>query len=351
MKLKSIVIGVLSLTAFTSAYSQSFLKDYFKGNKDSLAVEATKLISMPEPSFKPESQNVEIDPKFYAEMGLEQVYKTENYTFTTRDNTKIFAYKFPNSSQNTIILIHGVASSAYLYNKTAGLLQQATQAEIYAIDLRGHGQSGGNIGDVDYINQYADDLADIVRVIRKEKPKGKIIIAGHSMGGGISLRYAMMRNKEKVDGFILFAPLIGHNSPAFALETQIEKDSISEPFMKIHIGRIIGLKMLNEIGNHKNDSLPVLFFNLPETIPLRKYTYRANTSMAPDNYVDGLESVDIPMLVLVGSEDEAFNAEALQKAIIENSTGEVKIIQGVTHNGIRYNEQSFEFIKHWYSNL
>jgi len=351
MKLKSIIIGVLSLTTLTSAYSQNFLKDYFKGNKDSLIVEATKLIFMPEPTFKPESQNVEIDPNFYAEMGFEQVYETENYTFTTRDNTKIFAYKFPNSSQNTIILIHGVGSSAYLYNKTAGLLQKATQAEIYAIDLRGHGQSGGNIGDVNYINQYADDLTDIVRTIRKEKPKGKIIIAGHSMGGGISLRYAMMQNKEKVDGFILFAPLIGHNSPAFAQETQTDKDTISEPFMKIHTGRIIDLKMLNEIGNHEHDSSPVLFFNLPESIPLRKYTYRANTSMAPDDYVDGLKSVDVPMLVLVGSEDEAFNAEVLQKAILENSTGDVKIIQEVTHNGIRHNEQSFKLIKHWYSNL
>ncbi len=350
-KLKNIVIGVLSLTAFTSAYSQSILDDYFNGNRDSLVVEATKLIFLPEPTFKPESQNVEADPAVFAEMGFEQVYKTENYTFTTRDNTEIFAYKSPSSSQNTIILIHGVASSAYLYNKTAGLLQKATQAEIYAIDIRGHGQSEGSIGDVDYINQYADDLADIVKAIRKEKPNGKIIIAGHSMGGGISLRYAMMQNKEKVDGFILFAPLIGHNSPAIVQETQIEKDTISEPFVKIHFGRIIGLKMLNEIGNHEHDSLPVLFFNLPESIPLRKYTYRANMSMAPDNYVDGLKSIDVSMLVLVGSEDEVFNAEALQKAILENSTGKIKIIQDVTHNGIRHNKQSFEFIKHWYTEL
>jgi len=74
-------------------------------------------------------------------------------------------------------------------------------------------------------------------------------------------------------------------------------------------------------------------------------------SMAPDNYVDGLKSVDVPMLVLVGSEDEMFNAEALQKAILKNNTGEIKIIQDVTHNGIRHNKQSFEFIKHWYTEL
>ncbi len=89
-----------------------------------------------------------------------------------------------------------------MYNKTAGLLQEATQAEVYAIDLRGHGQSEGNSGDVDYINQYVNDLADIIRTICKEKPNGKISIAGHSMGGGVALRYAMEKQYEQPDGFL-----------------------------------------------------------------------------------------------------------------------------------------------------
>lgn len=37
---------------------------------------------------------------------------------------------------------------------------------------------------------------------------------------------------------------------------------------------------------------PVLFFNLPETVPLRKYSYRANMSMTPDDYVAGLKAVN-----------------------------------------------------------
>jgi pimeloyl-ACP methyl ester carboxylesterase len=121
--------------------------------------------------------------------------------------------------------------------------------------------------------------------------------------------------------------------------------------MKIHIERIIGLKLLNEIGNHEYDSLPVLFFNLPETVPLRKYSYRANVSMAPDDYVAGLKAINKPMLVLIGSEDEAFSAEALKKAVLENSNGEVHIIDKATHNGIRHNTQSFIFIEDWFSKI
>ncbi len=314
-----------------SGSAQSILELYFGGNKDSLRNEATKLIHIPE-------------------MGFEQVYKSEHCSFTVRDNKKIFAYRFPNQSDNTIILIHGVGSSAYMYNKTAGLLQEATQAEVYTIDLRGHGQSDGISGDVDYINQYVDDLADILNTIRKEKPKGKLIIAGHSMGGGVALRYGMEKQYEQPDGFLLFAPLIGHNSPAFP-QGQATENTAEEPFMKIHIERIIGLKMLNEIDNHGYDSLPVLFFNLPETVPLRKYSYRANASMAPDDYVIGLKAVKKPMLVLIGSQDEAFSAEALQNAVLDNSTGEMKIIDGASHNGVRYNAQSFTFINNWFSKI
>lgn len=237
-----------------------------------------------------------------------------------------------------------------MYNKTAGLLQEATQAEVYAIDLRGHGLSEGNSGDVDYINQYVDDLADVIGAIREEKPNGKMIIAGHSMGGGVALRYAMAKQYEQPDGFLLFAPLIGHNSPAF-LQAESSENITEEPFMKIHIERIIGLTMLGEIDNHAYDSLPVLFFNFPEAFPLRKYSYRANKSMTPDDYVTGLNAVNKPLLVLMGSEDEAFSPAATKEAILTNSNGAIQIIDKVSHNGVRHNTKSFTFIKDWFSKL
>jgi pimeloyl-ACP methyl ester carboxylesterase len=334
----------------TSVSAQSMLELYFGGNKDSLTIEAIKLIHTPEPTFKHIDQQAEPNPSLIADMGFEQVNKSENRFFTVRDNKKIFACKFVKQSKNTLILIHGVKSNAYKYNKTAGLLQEATQAEVYAIDLRGHGQSEGSIGDVDYINQYVDDLADIISIVRKEKPNGKIIIAGHSMGGGIALRYAMEKQYDQPDGFLLFAPLIGHNSPAIPQDQASESKS-EEPFMKIHIERIIGLTMLNEIGNHEYDSLSVLFFNLPETVPLRKYSYRANKSMTPDDYVAGLKAVNKPMLVLIGSEDEAFSPATTKEAILKNSIGEIQLIEKVSHNGVRHHAQSFIFIKNWFSKL
>lgn len=348
--MKTIIIRLtlfLNLAIVSNSSAQNFLTDYFNGNKDSLIAEATKLINMPNPTFEPFTAT-KIDKTDLTDKSSH--YKTVGHYFTVRDGHKIFAYQFPKESSNTILLIHGVKSDASDYLETAQMLQQSTQAEVYALDLRGHGKSFGKSGDVDYINQYADDLTDIVGTIRKNKPNGKIIIAGHSMGGGVALRYAMANYKEKVEGFLLLAPLIGHNSPALP-QGQVAENNSAEPFMKIHIARIIGLKMLNEINRHEQDSLAVLFFNLPLGTPLRTYTYRANMSMAPNDYVEGLKAVNVPMLVLIGSEDEAFNAEALKKAILEYSNGKAHIVEGASHEGICISPQSFLFIKEWYSKL
>ncbi len=350
----AIIFATLFLFSRVSP-AQSILNDYFNGDKDSLVAEANKLINMPEPDFSL-APPVQAGPQAMADMGFEQVYETENHWFTVRDNKKIFAYRFPSKSPNTVILLHGTASSAYLYNKTAGLLQQATQAEVFAVDFRGHGQSEGQPGDVDYMDQYADDLTDIIKILRREKPNGKIVLAAHSMGGGVALRQGMGKHLDKADGLVLFSPLIGHDSPAFPQAPPSENggaanSGAASSFMKIHIPRLIGLKMLNEINMHSHDHLPVLFFNLPESVPLRQYAYRANMGMAPESFKAGLAAVRIPMLVLIGSQDEAFVPEVLKNAVLDNSQADVLMVEGATHNGIRHHPKAFEAVGTWFTGL
>jgi len=278
-------------------------------------------------------------------MGFEQVYKSTPVKFKVRDGKELFAEKFASQSNVTILLLHGMLSSSFTMNKMAGLLREATNAEIIALDLRGHGQSAGKPGDVDYIDQFSDDLNDILNILKKGKPTSKIILAGHSMGGGIALRYAMRKETATVDGYLLFAPLLGHTSPTLPTTTTI--DAQSEPFMKIHFDRIIGLKMFNGLGVHTYDSLNVLFCNLPPGMPLTQYSYRSNVSMAPDDYKDGLKAVKKPLLVIVGDKDEAFVASAFKPAVTQYSTGEVVLIEGSTHNGVRHSPMAMDAVKSW----
>ena len=311
-----------------------------------IANEAFNLINLPDPTFKP-FQPLPMDSTQIADMGFEQVYQSEPFSYLMRDDKKLFAQKFSYSSNTTILLLHGVLSSSYTMNRNAGLLREATKSEVIALDFRGHGQSEGIDGDVDYIDQYTDDLIDVISTIKKNKPKGKIIIAGHSMGGGIALRYAMKKNAPSVDGYLLLAPLLGDNAPTLP-KPSATIDTTTEPFMKIHIERIIGLYLYNSIGIHKYDSLPVLFFNLPKEMPLNKYTYRSNKSMSPEEYKIGLKAVKAPLLVLVGSNDEAFVATEFKPAVEKNSKGKVIVVEGATHNGIRHSKKAMKEVKTWF---
>jgi hypothetical protein len=86
IKITSIVTLFISVTAS----GQTILQDFFKGNKDSLVIEATKPINMPEPAFEP-SQPKKIAPEAIKDMCFEQVYESENYYFTSKD--EVFNYE------------------------------------------------------------------------------------------------------------------------------------------------------------------------------------------------------------------------------------------------------------------
>ena len=107
---------------------------------------------------------------------------------------------------------------------------------------------------------------------------------------------------------------------------------------------------MNAIGETKYNDLPVLFFNLPESMPVTKYSYRANESMYPADYKEGLQHMTKPLLVVVGANDEAFVAEEFHTAVTENSNGKVFVIPDETHNGIRHNNKAMKIIANWFNN-
>jgi pimeloyl-ACP methyl ester carboxylesterase len=341
LKIKFITSVILFL-GFINITINAQLGDMTSQDSVKLKEEALTLIFTPEPTFETYKPTT-TDSTTLADMGLEQIFVYEPFNISLRDGGHIFARKYLKDSETTIILLHGVLSNSYFFNKMSGLLRDAANAEVISIDLRGHGQSSGRRGDVDYIGQYSDDLAEVVTTIREEKPNNKIILAGHSMGGGIILRYAQRSDLPSVDGYLLFAPSLGHDAPTLPSGETSEV----EPFLKIHINRIVGLYLLNAIGIHEYDSLNVLFFNQPEGESLRNYSYRSNMSNAPEYFEDALKAINRPLLVIVGSEDEAYIAEAYEPAIKKYSQGEVVVINGATHNGVRHDIRSMEAVKLW----
>ena len=316
----------------------------FTGLLGLLFVAAFVMIFLGDPEFPPTPP---MSPDALAALAAryEQVYPSEARRFPMRDGTVLSGRLFPADSGTTVVLVHGILASSLELNRPAGLLREATSAAVLAIDLRGHGASSGAPKNIDYVNQYEDDLADVVAKVRASRSGGRVILAGHSMGGGIVLRYAQKPGLPPVDGYLLFAPYLGANSPTTPQESRPGEDA----FLRLHFPRTLGLAGFNAFGITAFNGLRTLFFNLPPELPLTSYSYRAMVGNAPTDRVPALAAIraaDRPLLVVVGSRDEAFRAD-LYATALGNERKALRIIEGASHDGVLVDPQALAAVGRW----
>ncbi len=265
-----------------------------------------------------------------------------------RDGETIVARRYGTGASISIIFMHGIASDSSAFENAARLLQQSTGAEVITPDFRGHGQSGGARFDVDYIGQYEDDLEDIVEFIRRERPGNRVIIAGHSMGGGVAMRFALKDDAPVPDAYLLLAPNFGEGP------TQRSGGATEDTaaFVQFDVRRMIGIIMLNTVAIHALDDLPILYFNVPAG--RMDYSYRAVLSaqpIRPDTSDVALQAVRSPLLVIVGGDDEVFEVGAFESFVSEYSDGETVILPGLTHDGVVNAPATYGAVAAWYERL
>jgi alpha-beta hydrolase superfamily lysophospholipase len=280
----------------------------------------------------------------------DQVYPHREQRFVARDGVQLFARVFGQPAKRTIVLLHGVASDSSAMSDSAGRIHAETGAQVIALDLRGHGHSGGEPWQVSYAGQYDDDVADVIKRLRAAQPDGKIILAGHSMGGGIALRYALNPTAPAPDGYLLFAPLLGGDSPSGRAAAPVT--AAQGRFVYFRTARLVGALLLNLVGVHSFDTLPILYFNQPRAPAYGLAALQSMQPNAPRDYRCALRAIKVPLLVVVGSKDEAFNASAYPDVLRVNGHADsTKIIDGSTHNRVLSDPRTITIVSQWISKV
>lgn len=103
-------------------------------------------------------------------------------------------YVVAGSGARTLCFVHGAGGSCFAWIRQ--LEELADVARVIALDLPGHGESGG-----DGCRKIGDYQA-VVRGFVEALGLGKIVLAGHSMGGGIAQAFALDR-PDLLAGLIL----------------------------------------------------------------------------------------------------------------------------------------------------
>jgi alpha-beta hydrolase superfamily lysophospholipase len=227
-------------------------------------------------------------------------------------------------------VIHGSSgSSGTSIHALSGALA-ARGVETYAVDIRGHGTSGTR-GDIGYVGQLEDDLADFVAIVRKTNPDAPLTLIGHSAGGGFALRVASSPIQNLFVRTVLLAPYLGYNAPT--------NRPNSGGWANADIPRILGLLALRKIGINCCEALPTLAFAVPpnsEKMLVPAYTDRLMRNFAnhPDYRAD-FAAATRPMTIISGSDDELMIADKYSEAVQGVLPPvNVKLIGGVNHLGI-----------------
>lgn len=264
-----------------------------------------------------------------------------------RDGHKLFTRVYAGKSKDVMILIHGSGSESRYLKGLSDSIAGANIASVLTPDLRGHGENYGKKGDIDHIGQLESDIEDLINFSKEQLGAHRIILAGHSSGGGLVLRYLGNSQITKVDKAILLSPYLGHDAPTVKPN--------SGNWVTVAVKRWVGLSMLNLIGIKRFDELPVLFFNRPaeynDNLQTPSYSYRMAVNFAPKDYKADIENIFIPALVLVGGQDESFYP-AQFKPVFKTAEKfvRIKILHDANHLNIVSHKKTLKYIKEWMRN-
>lgn len=223
--------------------------------------------------------------------------------FQSRDGVSLQYYAYPAGSDQVVVLIHGSAGPGATMHALAVSLR-AAGVTVYVPDIRGHGGSGRR-GDIDYIGQIDDDLADFVAQLGPARSAETRTLVGFSAGAGFSIRFAGGPQGLLFDRYVLLSPTTLIGAPT------------SRPnaggWVDVALQRIVTIAWLNGLGIHWFDGFPVVSYAIPPTMAQRmtgSYSFRLTVNFgAGPQYESYLRNIRRPAVILVGNADEQVIAD------------------------------------------
>jgi pimeloyl-ACP methyl ester carboxylesterase len=268
---------------------------------------------------------------------IDETGKPDLSRFQARDGTWLAYRLYPAAGEATnrvAILAHGSSASSEEMNAIGKALASAGVTAV-AIDVRGHGASGGR-GDIGHAGELEDDLADLCDHLRQSRPDPHFLLIGHSLGGGFVARMAGRSVGRRFDRFVLLAPFLGPEAP-----TNRPNEGKGR-WAEVDLPRIIALVMLRRLGVAAAESLPVIAYaNAPseKKSTTSVYSFRLLADYGPDFDYDktkaAVRAAAGRLTVIAGADDELMDAAAYEREL-RPLGAEVELIPGVDHIGVVY---------------
>ncbi|SFG79137.1 Lysophospholipase, alpha-beta hydrolase superfamily [Palleronia marisminoris] len=194
-----------------------------------------------------------------------------------------------------VVICHGVNSHGGQYGWTAEQLT-ARGFAVFAVDLRGRGQSEGERFYVEDIADYVADVRGLIGIAKERHAGLPLYLLGHSAGGVVSCTY-VLDHQDEIDGLICESFAFQVPAPGFVLAA-IKGLS--------HVAPKLGVLTL-KMKDFTRD--PVALAAL-ESDPLVKDESQPAATVAAlvraDERLHGnFDKITLPVLILHGTDDRA----------------------------------------------
>lgn len=194
--------------------------------------------------------------------------------------------KIVENSKKAILLIHGLAEHGGRYEEFISRLNEENYS-VFAMDLRGHGQTISKRGDCENIKKVISDVDVVIDYIKNNYDFDKVGIFGHSAGGLVTSLYTSL-NPNKIDFLVLSSPAI------YCPE-------------KVKIIKYLPYKLLPFIYLKKkqSESKEMLEYNRQDKLALQKYSIRTIGTLFNDgiNLLNKKLNIPCPTLLVGGKQD------------------------------------------------
>jgi len=187
-------------------------------------------------------------------------------------------------SRPTILMIHGAGQSSATWEYQVDTLKSHPEFNLLILDLPGHGTSEG--GGCKSISEYTDFVKDFSDTLGLQK----LILVGHSMGGGIAQVFTI-DYPERVYACVL----VGTGARLrVAKETLLAVKNNYEVFCEVAPTR--------SFASSSPEKLKIKFKEGLERTP-QEISYRDLMACDEFDIVDEVGTIKVPALIISGEED------------------------------------------------
>jgi acylglycerol lipase len=240
-----------------------------------------------------------------------------------------------------VVIVPGFNAHSGYYAWVADQLV-ANGLAVYAVDLRGRGQSDGERFFIQKFEEYEGDVSSVVALAKSREPGLRVFLLGHSAGGVVSCLYTLDHQAE----------LAGLICESFAFELPASDFALAVFKGLAHLAPHAHVLHLKN-ADFSRDPQAVQAMNDDPLIAHETQPTQTLAAMvrADERFKKGFPHITLPVLILRGTADKAVKSSGSQHFYNQAGSRDktLKLREGAFHDLLNdtYKELVMEEIKSW----